>query len=160
MNTLEDIMGMLRYYGNGPDIRRVIAETISRLPEEIARFSLGRCLFICLGRGMAGTTLTARIIENRKRDHIIVLSEIQLRLLDLETALSVIAHEIAHAWLNHSSRWRRLGHSEALACLQTGEWGFKGYPADPVEYQRVISKLQEIFRQRGLADEERPHPAQ
>ena len=104
----EMIHDRLAYYGEDPDLDVHITRVISRLPSKVATFALDRCCFLSVGRATAGMVLPGRIgvhaIEKHSRNVWIILLYVRISPDDLH---SVIAHEIAHAWLAPSiGRWQ------------------------------------------------------
>lgn len=128
----------LMYFGEDNELRRLIAETIFRIPESAGRFALRNCAFVSVGRVTAGITLPGRIgvdpsTERPDNQWLIVLAEV---FSSREEAMGVIAHEIGHAWRGDD----RLGVDTPEDCeIQTAtlarDWGFGGSGADP-EFHR------------------------
>ena len=120
------------YYGEYEAVERTIVETICRLPDPIARFALDRCRFLSVGASVYGMTLPGRAgvaswPEQRSRNiWLIVLADP----LPDDSSHSIVAHEIAHAWLKHD----RLGFPPEDCEIQAAEtakiWGFIGKGAD------------------------------
>jgi len=152
--SAEGINDRLMYLGEDLDLRTIIIDTLQRLPRDVARFALEHCRFVSVGRATLGITLPGRVgtsshhrqtswrvipaylhrllgISDREEtsEHIwiIVLDE----RMAFDDVQSVIAHEIAHAWLGHD----RLGNPPEDCEVQTArlvqQWGFTGIGADP-----------------------------
>ena len=82
-----------------------------RLPQDVAEFALERCSFLSVGGKTWAQTMPVwalgRDLESIPENlWVITLSE-QLQ-LSAEDIHSVVAHEIAHAWLKHGEwlAWR------------------------------------------------------
>ena len=89
---------------------RKIVNTFARLPEEVYRFTLANISF------HAGQSQTLEVKELTKSCMII------LKRSDSE---SVIAHEIAHAYLGHAKTKSRTKNIEEEAEELRKNWGFK-----------------------------------
>lgn len=120
----------LKYYCDCPFTQSAIVRAIHRLPSDVREFSLGECIFLSIGQAAAGKTLPGRIQET---GWIIVLDEREFsEATDEEEALSVVAHEIAHAWLKHDCLSPDCPKDcEIAAANLAGEWGFTGRGTDP-----------------------------
>jgi hypothetical protein len=145
---VQDILNRIDFIGddlfslhedNKPEPRILVAEVISRLPEDIREWLLShtRHLFIC-GYGQAGEYIDRYIPpecypektqDGFLRERVIFLSE-QLSRMDKDEALWTIAHEIAHSRLDHESGGF---DSEKQADTLVGEWGFAEPPARDLE---------------------------
>ena len=134
----EQVANDLLYYSDNETIRVLIIATICRLPDEVAEFALDRCNFVSIGEEGTGygIVLPGRIGvhpgERRSKNiWIIVLAE---NLPD-EDSHSIIAHEIAHAWLGHDRVGEIPEDCETQASDLVRQWGFTGRGANlkPVE---------------------------
>jgi hypothetical protein len=126
----EQIIDNLAFYGEDAETRLRIIRVLYQLPEDVISFVLDRCSFLSVGRTTSGMVLPGKIgvhaQEKRSRNcWLILLDE---REIDDE---SVIAHEIAHAWLGHdrisaydTEIW------EIDAANLTKSWGFEGRGSD------------------------------
>ena len=132
-NRFEQTAYDLAYYGEDPITERLIVEAISRLPERVAEFALDRCRFLSVGLVTLGMAMPGKVcshpFERRTRNMwLILLAEG----LPDEDAHSIVAHEIAHAWLGHDRLSVELPtECERDAATLTYEWGFTGKGADP-----------------------------
>ena len=120
------------YYGDDPELHLWIRRTLIKLPVEVARFVIDRCSFASVGRVNFGLILPGRIgvhvVERRSRNTwVIILSEN----LPASEEESVIAHEIAHAWLGHDRLAEMSNDVEIEAANLTKKWGFSGRGANP-----------------------------
>ncbi len=118
------------YGGENTEMQLWIQSTLTKLPEEVAVFAIDRCRFISIGWGVAGLTFPGRIgvddYESPLNVWIIVLDDN----ISSEHVESVIAHEIAHAWLGHDRIGDIPDDCEVVAANLTKEWGFTGHGAD------------------------------
>jgi len=129
----ENIAYYLMYHGEDAELQSRIVKVLAQLPDEVVAFVLGRCTFLSTGRVTSGMVLPGRLglhpTEKRSRNFwLILLDE------NIATDDSVIAHEIAHAWLRHDKlsaddqeTW------EKDAAILTKSWGFEGRGSD-VDY--------------------------
>jgi hypothetical protein len=155
----EEAFERIAFYCDHPGIHSLIAKTVSKLPDEVAVYACCQCIYLSIGdETFNGVVLPGRIahpttvdiaqmiaeaprgsdisaltdyvdqVESRLQRWIVLLNE---SIVGSEDAESIVAHEIAHAWLRHD----RLGldvssDSEREAEELTGEWGFSGLGAD------------------------------
>jgi hypothetical protein len=122
----------VKYYGDDSELLLWIQLTLTKLPIDVARFVIDRCSFVSTGRVNLGLILPGRIgvhfLERRSRNTwVIILSEN----LPASEEESVIAHEIAHAWLGHDRLAEMSDDVEIEAANLTKLWGFVGRGADP-----------------------------
>ncbi len=93
---------LLMYYCDDTDTKKLISETISLLPEDVADFATDRCRFLSVGRDAYGMVFPGSIgvdpYTKRTRNVWLILLSENLKKKD---AHSIVAHEIAHAWLQH-----------------------------------------------------------
>jgi hypothetical protein len=127
----------LRYFGDDQEIYQALVATIMRLPQDVAEFVLERCSFVSVGGETWAQTMPVwalvRDLESIPENvWVITLSE----KLSAEDLHSIIAHEIAHAWLKHGE-WLKHGKTiykppdaESQAANQARDWGFTGKGAD------------------------------
>jgi hypothetical protein len=133
-NRLEGIAYDLQtYHGDDPHTHRRIVETIAKLPDRVARFALNRCVYFSAGRVNHGMVLPPRTLGRGR--WVLVLTETTPE----RSAQSMIAHEIAHAWLKHDRYAANVDAAEieSGAAQLAREWGFSGRAADP-DYQRRL----------------------
>jgi hypothetical protein len=132
---LEHVAYRIAYYGEDDRLLRWIVETVARLPQEAREFACERCRFLSVGRSAQGMAVPAGIAthayEKRTRNMWLILLEEELR---DEHAHSIIAHEIAHAWLGHD-RFTADASVEVETAEKVRKWGFTGLGAD-VGFQR------------------------
>src|SRR5262249_22099870 len=117
------------YFGQNPDTERLIAEVIAQLPREVARFALAKCAFVSLGTG--------RVMTLRDNRHLILLARDFTR-TDL-CGPGVIAHGIAHVWLQHQGA----GDDEMAVVRQCQLWGCDttgGWKDRPPEDSRRVAR--------------------
>jgi hypothetical protein len=126
----KQIFSELSYYGDDDHLRARIAFVLARLPDDFVAFAIGRCSFLSVGRATTGMVLPGRLgvrgTERRSRDcWLILLDE------DMPDDNSIIAHEIAHAWLRHD---RLSGDDQQTwerdAAELAKSWGFVGRGTD------------------------------
>lgn len=108
------------------DIRKLCAEVVSRLPEEVREWLLHETShFFIAGHGQHGEMIELCFSPDEVREgliwlRVIFLSE-QLMKLDKDEALWTIAHEIAHSRLQHEGG---SFYEECAADRLANEWGF------------------------------------
>lgn len=145
--TIEELLASPPdYLSDDENTERLIVRTISRLPPEVAEFAVSDCRFISIGRTAYGVTfpgrvgahglLLAALKEKRPLPEeaptaprwkwVIVLSE---HLPD-NAAEGIIAHEIAHAFLQHDRLGEAPADCEEQAASLVHDWGFAGIGAD------------------------------
>lgn len=105
-----------------------IGSTVSLLGETVTEglFTVGVAIW--------GITLPGRLgvhaVDHKTRNMWLVVLQKGENLSD-EDADSIIAHEIAHAWLRHDRYRMDIGiEGEAQAANQTRDWGFSGIGTD------------------------------
>lgn len=137
--TLENVAYDLAYYGTSDETERRIVKVLSQLPEQVVEFVLDKCVFLSIGHASLGQVLPARIIEKyfgeSVKDRWIVLLEEEPKaesgkLYSETDAQSIVAHEVAHAWLRHDAFAEETAERELQleteAAELTAKWGFKG----------------------------------
>jgi hypothetical protein len=82
------------YFGHNPETERLIAAVIAQLPADVGRFASAKCAFVSNGTGLVMT------LRPLGRKHPIVLAQEFTR--DDRRGSGVVAHGIAHAWLQHN----------------------------------------------------------
>jgi hypothetical protein len=140
-NRLEGIAYDLQtYHGHDEETRQRILKTIARLPDKVARFALKRCVYFSAGRANHGMVLPPRALERGR--WVVILTEN----MPERSSESIIAHEIAHAWLKHDAFAFDINAAEVeVAAAQLAhEWGFTGHAADPEHQRRIHSGRREI----------------
>lgn len=112
-----------RYFGADPATREALVNALSRLPDDARRFAIDKLVFVSCGGGLNGQCLPSRFIA--EADWLVLIYD---RAQDLET---VIAHEVAHAYLGHSiGDYMSDEETERQAREQVRAWGFSGKGAD------------------------------
>ena len=142
-NRSGDLADHLDYYGDDEGTRQLIARVVLQLPSDVAEFTLDRCRFLSIGESCYGMTLPGRIgthwlDDNSSNVWLILLVE-NLDRLPGEDARSIIAHEIAHAWLGHDRTAPESEDFRTDAARLTQQWGFYGKGSDP-DYCRAPAK--------------------
>ncbi len=127
--TKEEIAYDLKYYGYSKNLYINIVETIYRLPADVQEYVLDNCVFLGVGDTTIGTVLHGKYI---KGNWIVNLLE--------SVDKCSIAHEIAHAFLEHD-RLSPPNDCEQRACELTAQWGFSGKGAD---YERYMQGQSEV----------------
>lgn len=120
------------YHGDDPDMHYLLVQTVARLPEKVAAYVFQHCIFISVGRANFGFVLSGKIVidylaKSLCGGWLIFLTE------DLPDgdSHSIIAHEIAHAYLKHDRYDPNIGiECEVEAAELTKLWGFTGKGAD------------------------------
>jgi hypothetical protein len=148
------------YWGYDPDIEQSIFQCVALLPKEVQEFAIDRCRFFSVGGSVNAAVLNGNIllppllnlpegirwaIEQGRIEELlsnppmlILLSEHIVDKYEREDIVSIIAHEIAHAYLGHASRSHSLKADEAHraaemeveACELASSWGFSGRGTD------------------------------
>lgn len=116
------------YFGEDDDLKRSISEVFLRLPEDVRDYLLEECHVISAGKILFGTVWPTEILANGPHNFkkwLIVFSENLPE--DMEYKHSIIAHEMAYAYLKHDRLSETLTREvEKEAFILTGEWGFNG----------------------------------
>jgi hypothetical protein len=125
---VEPAVDNIRYYGFDQMLRETILETVRRLPEGVAKFVSQQCSFVSVGPTGWGMAIPGNALEITTNTWFIVLEE----RMPLRSRHSIVAREIAYAWLGHD----RLSPacdpaSETQALGLTAAWGFKGRRSRP-----------------------------
>jgi hypothetical protein len=130
--SLDEATYEVRYYGDDDEIHRSICLAVMRLPQAVRDFACERCVFLSVGRSCMGMCVPQMLCEIRPED----VQRRWIFLLDERTSeddvLSVVAHEIAHAWLGHD-RCAPGGcpkDCETETANLVAQWGFTGTGAD------------------------------
>ena len=110
VDSNSDIDEFIRLAKRWNNLHTRLLNTLVRLPEDVYQFSLIAISF------HAGQSQTVQVKEMSKRFMII------LKRTDSE---SLIAHEIAHAYLSYTQAKNRLEDQEAQADELRKKWGFK-----------------------------------
>ncbi len=129
-STLQEISDDLACYGGSEKTWHQLVETIAKLPDAVISFVSERCRFLPVGRAERGYVLPGRVaahwLSGKVDDMWLVVLEDSSELEDC----SIIAHEIAHAWLRHD-RLSDIGlECETQAANLVREWGFAGIGAE------------------------------
>ncbi len=99
------------------EFERTLERVQKRLPADVLAFALTRCVVVAVGEDIHAQTLEPNAAPDL---WIIVLRE-------NEREESIVAHEIAHAWLGHRGN---SAENEQEARAQVLSWGFSGPAAD------------------------------
>ncbi|TMB65067.1 MAG: hypothetical protein E6J43_12440 [Chloroflexi bacterium] len=130
----KDIWNQVAYLGEDNDLRSVIGDTIGRLPDDALLLAADRCVFVSVGRTVEGMTLPGDVLQRVDEDDPTWLILLDDRIMDTKEAddvESVIAHEIAHAFLGHNRMTDDGDRSVEIAtCKLVREWGFEGSGTD------------------------------
>jgi hypothetical protein len=114
---------MITLYGVSDEItRRVIEKVLTRLPEKVNKFVMTWCLFVSLRPDVRGMMLPIHVLDDQYHlGYLIVVDHVHMQ---SQWAQDIVAHEIAHAWLDHTYE-----HEATLLedeCNdQAVEWGFR-----------------------------------
>lgn len=127
----EYVARYVHYYGEDPDIERAIVAVFVKLPIEVIDFIFRKCAFLSVGRSCLGMVVPQMLAQTNPED----VKGRWLILLEERTPKrqikSVIAHEIAHAWLEHNHLSLACPKEcEIQVALLAKQWGFKGWGAD------------------------------
>lgn len=151
-NKEQAVFEDLPYHGDSQSMEVALVETICRLPDKVAEYALERCVFLSVGGVNNGQVLPAGIVTgggHRRRTTrgvwIVILSET----IGLDDIHSVIAHEIAHAYLKHDRYDPDLPQGcELAAAALAAEWGFSGIGADPEYCDAPFKSVREFNNRR------------
>lgn len=130
------------YFGDDDSIRFSIAKVLPKIPNDVRDYVLNECFIFSAGKGDFGVTWPASMILNsydRLRSWIIILSED----MPEDDKDSIIAHEIAHAYLKHDRLSDVPVEVEKDACLLVKGWGFDGLGTN-------LEHCYEAFRKPGM----------
>ncbi len=99
MNTLTEdyICESTAYIGPNTQVEESLYEVLQAIPEDAAEFAMCEILFTSVGDGINGIALSMSnpFMDFRNKNWMIVIDA------SYENIKFVIAHEIAHAYLNH-----------------------------------------------------------
>lgn len=147
------------YFNTHEVIEQLIIETLARLPKEIREFVCDHCRFLSIGRSANAVVLNGSLalpfplnfpegirsaIELGRIEELlsnppklILLSELMIDKYEQEDVISVVAHEIAHAYLGHEPclepDFSLAAEREVEACALASQWGFSGRGTDAEE---------------------------
>lgn len=116
------------YIGHNYEVRAQIAAVISKLPRKAGAYALARCIYISVGVGESAFVMPGRVLPRQaRRKWLVVLSD----RMPAKSSQSIVAHEIAHAWLKHDLfvEAGRGNACEREAAAQARRWGFRGQGA-------------------------------
>jgi hypothetical protein len=114
---------LARYMGGDQNTHGALVRALSRLPDDALDLAIEKCVFFSCGGGVNAQCLPTRLIG--EADWLVLIYDLAP---DIET---VIAHEVAYAYLGHS-----IGdpmsdeETETRARELTRTWGFSGKGAD------------------------------
>jgi hypothetical protein len=113
---------LARYLSNDSGTHSALVRALSRLPDDALEFVVDKCAFFSIGGGSNGQCLPSRFTG--EAEWLILIDN---DAPDLET---VIAHEVAHAYLGHGLEDATKEETEKQAREQVRAWGFTGKGAD------------------------------
>lgn len=102
---------------------RLLGEALSRPPPEVPRIRTLRSITLSADRGGVTVGLTTYLAGRSPRQKVTIYSALFGALSDA-AALAVIAHELAHAWLNEHVRPEDSDRREEEADSLARRWGF------------------------------------
>ncbi len=120
--------------------REIVKAVVDRLPADVRDFVDDRCQFVCPSGSSNG-----QMIELHGSRWLIILMPLWRCALDNGLSLhadSIIAHEIAHAWLAVSERDQSLWSNEVAVWAQVDNWGF-----DVMESGEERDMMEDILRE-------------
>ena len=131
-SSLDEVAYDVEYLGYDNATEVLICETVVRLPSDVAEFVFDRCRFVSVGKAALGTVLPGYVgthpLEKRNDNMWLVVLGEEFKEKD---AHSIVAHEIAHAWLGHDRLAKDVTvEVEVEACRLVQEWGFTGLGTD------------------------------
>lgn len=140
MDDWERVLGQAKLEGDSPRLRMLFGEALSRFPEKVATLrSLTRVQLRKRGRmrGLVGLTTYCCVElehgaakhgqqENSPTQRIAFYGELLDQLSD-RAAIGVIAHELAHAWLNEHVSPKASKEREREADELARRWGYGAY---------------------------------
>lgn len=118
---MSEEFGRFYYLGTDTTTSAAISRTLKQLPEDIAVWVIYQCAFASVGGEICGSmvNLTSDLFTMNQVSHLILLDEDAMQTAD---AMYIVAHELAHARLNHSGEGCEQ-YEEAADAL-AAEWGF------------------------------------
>lgn len=146
------------YWGYDPDIEQSIFQCVALLPKEVQEFAIDRCRFLSIGGSANAAVFNGSLLfppplhlpegirwaidQGRIEEllsnppMLILLSEHIVDKYEREDIVSIIAHEIAPAYLGHKPCHLKLdevhiaAEREVQACELASSWGFSGRGTD------------------------------
>jgi hypothetical protein len=110
----------------------LIVQTVMRLPDEVKEYVYEDCRIAAIG---GEDTLGAVFAPGTQ--WFVMLDATIAKKFDDKTAMGIIAHEIAHAWLKHDKGdWRLKTTCEPEAADLAAQWGFTGFAASADEMKK------------------------
>lgn len=133
-----DIWGNFVYLGNDEDMSLLIGDVLVRLPDEPLLKAIDHFVFASVGRSNQGLILPANILNGGEAESwLILLDDAMITSRQAEDVRSVIAHEIAHAYLRHDPLANAGDVSIELGASRLArEWGFQGSGTDELRHLR------------------------
>ena len=99
----------------------MIVYTVMKLPNHVREYIYEECHFLSVGVTCWG------MVMPKLDGWLILLEERIVKEFDEGNAMSIVAHEIAHAWLKHDRADSTIDEQcEKEAAEKTKEWGFEG----------------------------------
>jgi hypothetical protein len=137
-NSPDGIRYNLRLHVDNSELEQLIVLTISELSPEVREYLYEECFFVAVGEGTHGMVLAP------VQRWLIFLDASIVSAYDAAGAMSIIAHEIAHAWLKHDMMDPAItAQCEIDASTLAAQWGFKGIGAD---VERVFLRYPSLQR--------------
>jgi hypothetical protein len=136
VNTKE-VSEALRFFGEDHDTRSAVVSGLVRMPADVSEFALDRCIFTSIGKAAHGVYFP--IVAGMEGMWVVELDE-RLERDDLE---SVMAHEVAHIWLEHPQLGTpgEMDAAEVAAASLVKLWGFTGKGAKPTPVGVSVREL-------------------
>lgn len=131
------------YVGGTIEVQGRLNAVVGRLPHEVRDHVLSRCVFLSVGKSNGGGLATrctsihpapgfSAEVPIEARWFLAFSEEAISSGADADDADSLIAHEIAHGCLNDDGQ-----RPHADAAERAREWGFRGYGANPDNFDET-----------------------
>jgi hypothetical protein len=119
--------GRARYLGVDFDTQNAIIRSLARMPSMVREFAVDECVFVSVGTAVRGLCRPTAMLADAR--WLVVVDE-RLAPSSIETA---VAHEVAHAYLNHDIGDTTTTDEEIEAAARelVRQWGFRGFGAEP-----------------------------
>ena len=120
--------------------RKLIVATLAHIPEEVREKILSETIFIMASDNIVGTIFDLKFIEPTTL-HWILLNFSSMKRMSDSRKMDMIAHEIAHCWLDHGLPGPAERENDTDDLVE--KWGFKRvYLHKPHSLNRACAQLE------------------